>query len=86
MKTLKIWNGRGHRKYYNYHIYVAAYTIKQAVELINTACDSWITSREIAVYYSKGCWGNSMDGIIPTEPCVYVLKEYDYNNKPIRVL
>lgn len=41
-KKLKIWNGRGHRKYEKYHIYVAAYSIKQATELINTACDSWI--------------------------------------------
>lgn len=85
MKTLKIWNGRGHSKYQKYHIYVAAYSIKQATELVNAACDARIGTSEITTYYSKGCWGNSMDGIVPTEPCVYVKKEYS-NEKPIKVL
>jgi len=38
MKTLKIWNGRGYGKYINSNIYVAAYTQKQAAELVTEAC------------------------------------------------
>lgn len=88
MRTLKIWNGRGHGKFDNGHIYVAAYTQKQAAELIAEACNSpWITTHEIRTYYSKGCWGNSMDGIEPTEPCVYAENSQDaYKGKPKRII
>ena len=69
-KQLKLWNGRG-------HIYVAAYTQKQAAELVSRASygdehPNLISTNEIKDYYSFGSWGNSMNGIIPTEPCVYV--------------
>ena len=86
MKTLKIWNGRGHGKYDKYHIYVAAYSSKQACEIIGIACELGypISTTEINVYYSKGCWGNAMSGIEPTEPCVYVKKEW-CNETPIRI-
>jgi hypothetical protein len=76
-KQLKIWNGRGHGKTYGKgHIYVAAYSRKQAAELVSRACygndyPNNISISEIKVYYSADCWGNPMNGIIPTEPCVY---------------
>lgn len=82
-KKLKIWNGRGYRKYNSGHIYVAAYSQKQAVELICKACECYIGVYEIQNYYSN-CWGNPMDGIVPTEPCVYASKEL--RDKPIRIL
>ena len=73
-KTLKIWNGRGHGKYTNSHFYVAAYTNKEACDLIGKASgyDYPVGLRELTVYYSKNCWGTNMNGISPTEPCVYV--------------
>jgi len=73
-KTLKIWNGRGHGKYINSHFYVAAYTNKEACELIAKASgyDGSIGANELRNYYSKNCWGTNMDGIPPVEPCVYV--------------
>ena len=76
IKTLKIWNGRGHGEFTRGHIYVAAYTKKQARELIGLACYPNTTNRDISIkelndYYSEGCWGNLMAGIVPTEPCVY---------------
>ncbi len=83
-KVLKIWNGRGHGKYNRGHIYVAAYSQKQATELIAKACETYIGSSEIRNYYSLGCWGNSMEGIVPTEPCVYVSPKY--HDKPIKVI
>ncbi len=80
-KKLKIWNGRGHgRTYGRGHIYVAAYSQKQAAELVSRACygddcPDNISTNEIRNYYSD-CWGNSMNGIEPTEPCVYASKEH----------
>lgn len=85
-RTLKIWNGRGHGKYDQKHIYVAAYSAKQACELIGKACELGraMSINEINVYYSK-CWGNAMDGIIPTEPCVYVGDSL-ISEKPKRII
>ena len=80
-KKLKIWNGRGHgRTYGRGHIYVAAYSQKQAAELVSRACygddrPNNVSINEIKVYYSPNAWGNSMNGIEPTEPCVYASKE-----------
>lgn len=86
-KQLKIWNGRGHGKFDKYHIYVAAYSVKQACELIGKACELGqpLATSEINKYYSKNCWGVTMDGITPTEPCVYVHKNYT-NDKPIKII
>lgn len=70
-KQLKLWNGRGHGKYNKRHINVAAYSQKQAAELVAQACATYISIGEIREFYSQ-CWGNSMKGITPTIPCVYV--------------
>lgn len=88
-KQLKIWNGRGYgQKYNRHHVYVAAYSVKQAAELIGQALGLYrsIGSHEINNYYSKGCWGNNMDGITATEPCVYVSQRVGSDEKPIRLL
>jgi hypothetical protein len=81
-KKLKIWNGRGHGKTYGRgYIYVAAYSRKQAAELVSMACfgdenPHVISTNEIKVYYHADCWGNPMNGITPTEPCVYATIEH----------
>ena len=78
MKTLKVWNGKGFGKYDQYFIYVAAYTKKQALELINKACFNrldMVSYKYFTDYYAN-CWGNAMNGIIPTEPCLYVEKNH----------
>jgi hypothetical protein len=85
-RQLKIWNGRGHRGYDKGSLYVAAYSRKQAAELINKATGAFITSREIKVYYCEGAWGNSMKDVIPIEPCVYGQKTWGSKDKPIRIL
>lgn len=84
-KKLKIWNGRSHGKYNKGHIYVAAYSQKQAAELISKSCNTFITANEIREYYSP-CWGNSMNGIEPTEPCVYIQERVFQKEPPIRIL
>ena len=86
-RELKIWNGRGHGDYTNGHFYVAAYTKKQACELIGKAAGhkDWpISIHELNNYYSEGAWGNTMGGIIATDPCVYATeKNNDKNPKKI---
>lgn len=74
-KTLKKWNGRGHGKYNRQHIYIAAYTQKQAAEILSTITHGNGMLSEIRNYYSQ-CWGIAMDGIEPTEPCLYVMPEF----------
>lgn len=86
-RKIKIWNGRGHGKFQKGHIYVAAYSQKQAAELVSKACfgndhPNIVSSNEIREYYSD-CWGNSMDGIEATEPCVYATKKYGDNPERI---
>lgn len=84
-KKLKIWNGRGHgHEYGKGSFYVAAYSIKQATELLIKAAGSHISGNEVKVYYNPGTWGNSMNGIQPTEPCVYGIKRY--GEKPVRLI
>ena len=74
-KKLKFWNGRGHGKYDRFHICVAAYSQKQAAELVGKACglNRPIGYNEIRNYYSQ-CWGTNMQEAVPDpkEPCVYV--------------
>ena len=62
-----------------------AKTLKEACELIGKAAgyDRPISASEVRVYYSKNCWGNSMDGITPTEPCVYVQIR---NEVPVKIV
>ena len=84
MRKLQKWNGRGHHNLESKHIYVAAYSQKQAAELVGKACGlDTVGVHEIRVYYSN-CWGTPMEGIEPTEPCVWI---EDINNlKPKKVL
>lgn len=81
-KQLKLWNGAvGVGKYA--HVYVAAYSAKQASELVSDAVKNRVTPNTIHDYYSC-CWGYSMSDITPTEPCVY--GKIKVNDKPIRLL
>lgn len=82
MKQLKFWNGRaqGRRKG---TFYIAAYTQKQAAELASKAGGGYPCGvSEIRNYFSP-CWGNSMNGINPGEPCVYYVER---NEAPKRIL
>jgi hypothetical protein len=63
MKKIKILNGRWQNCLG--HAYVGCYSYKQAIELLKQAGYQFITMSEINVYWSKGCWGNAMNGIEP---------------------
>jgi hypothetical protein len=86
-RKLKIWNGRGAgQKYRNGHLFVAAYSVKQAAELINKGCDTYITAYEIKHYFNPDCWGDTMKGIEPTEPCLYGTTSDKLFENPIKII
>lgn len=74
-KKLKLFNG-GDWSSRGGHLYVAAYSQQDAVNLMNLAyrrmrgypddADQGSTTlNTLQVYWSKGCWGNRMEGITP---------------------
>jgi hypothetical protein len=89
-KKLKIanigdWTHRGG------HLYVAGYSQKDMVELINEAygkvrgngCVGSYTLGYFRGYGSMGCWGDSMNGIVPERG---VWWEKKYGEKPVRII
>ena len=84
-RVLKIWNGAGHGVLERQSVYIAAYSLKQAAELLAkvSQCTNRGFENAIRTYYSAGCWGKPMNGIVPTEPCVYL--QDGYGGKPVRV-
>ena len=74
---LKLWNGIGVGKYRKGYMYVAAFTQKHAAELISLAAygednSDVVKPKDVKTYFHHGTWGNTMNHITPTEPCVYV--------------
>jgi len=94
MRKLKIWNGRDWES--RGHIYVAAYSVRDAVDVANEAYRKVkgytdrpdirpFTANEVRVYWHKGCWGRSMDGIEPERGVWWQEKPYS-GDKPVRVI
>lgn len=89
MKKIKLFNGNLRckydpitGKYIDIHAYVGAYSEKHAVELCEKA-GSCMSLNELRVYWSKGLWGNAMDGI---EPEVGVWIQEGWDGKVQRVI
>ena len=85
-QKLKKWNGRGHGIYARNHLYISAYSQKEACRLIGEACKLGypISTYEFKNFYSD-VWGNGIDGIEPSKPCVYVTGLKD-SVSPVKVL
>lgn len=85
-KKLKIWNGPDWK--HTGHIYVAAYSKKQALELVCKAAgwDGACTMHEINVYWSPNCWGTKMDGITPEVGVWHVADDTKNKAKPVRLV
>lgn len=63
MKKLKLYNGSDDGRA---HLYVAAHSDKDAVELINQCPGrKGMTLYYLRMYFAKGAWGNTMNGIEP---------------------
>lgn len=91
VRALRLFNGRSHgHKYKRHHVYVAAKSMVQAAKLVSMACfdgrEDLVSVSEIRTYYSKDAWGVKMQGVEPTEPCVYMCDESNSQNKPFRVI
>jgi hypothetical protein len=77
-KQLKFWNGRAAGIGKKGSLYIAAYTKKQAAELMNTAGGGTNLSfiHELTHYFSP-MWGNFKEEVKPpTRPCVYWRETY----------
>ena len=82
MKTLKVWNG-GH---YNgkIHYFVAAYSQKQAAELV-TKAGYPTTINELRTYFSA-CWATDMKDIVPELGVWTTSRISKVTTKPIKVV
>ena len=85
-KKLVLFNGRGYRS--GEHLYIAAKNRSDAARMLclvypHVSFNQWI--REIKDYFSKDCWGVSMNGI---EPCrgIWIEKNADNSSHKIEVL
>lgn len=99
MKKLKLFNGRDW-ECRGGHLYVAAYSVKDAAELSSAAYRkingledrtdiAATTISEVNVYWSKGCWGNDMNSITPERGVWWVKKSYGATPEektPMRIL
>jgi len=86
-KKLKLYNGGQvyTEDFKRSYFYVAAYNFKHCIELLNEATGSNSSPSQINAYWNKGGWGNVMQGIEPTEPCVYYTKDIS-DKEPKRLL
>ncbi len=89
MKKIKIFNGTCRakcdpitRKRTECHFYVGAYSERHAVELCIQAGEKGMSLSELRTYWSKGCWGDAMNGI---EPQIGVWSVEGWN-KPVKRL
>jgi len=85
-KKLKIWNGRGDFRKLDGHLYVCAYTQKDAIELLTKAGHERMTTRELNTYWSANCWGTPMAGITPERGVWFVHKSEPSTTTPRRLV
>jgi len=65
------------------HAYVCAHSTAEAIRILNEAAGYRVaSSHELNTHWTKGCWGNSMEGITP-EVGVWTLQHY--GDKPKRI-
>jgi hypothetical protein len=95
-KALKIWNGRGyccHKRddprwngiaiSKSIPAYVAAYSRADARKVIAEYCGHEPADSELRDYWAAGCWGSSMDGVVPERG---LWLQFDSKQSPVRVI
>lgn len=88
MRKLKQWNGRFTRNGENANssvAYVAAYSVNDAIKMMDKFSRFKMTKYEIKGYWNPGCWDNAMDGVV-VERGVWIATEYGSYQKPQRVV
>lgn len=85
MRKLKKYNGGQiyTNKFNRCHFYVLATSMKHCAELIAQATESSMQVSTIRDYWNKDAWGNAMQGINETEPCVYYTEANDRDPKKL---
>jgi hypothetical protein len=58
------WREAGPRAAHHAHAYIAAHSMADAVRLVSEY-GARLSLSELQVYWNKGCWGDTMEGIIP---------------------
>lgn len=84
-RKLKLWNGRYMQPGYQAHVFVAAHSREDVRKLFTELGLHRPSISEIAVYWSAGCWGNSMNDVTP-ERGVWITPSNRYGDKPVRQL
>lgn len=97
-KQLKLWNGRSLLLRTQEdsrwdalgtnqapHVYICAYSRADARRLIEEYCGRDIGDFEIKNYFSEGCWGNSMDGVVP-ERGLWLQFSPNTHDQPVKVV
>ena len=93
MKKLRLYNG-GDWDHRGGHLYIAAYSVKDAVAITNEAHGKvrknphGMTEYWFNTYFYKGAWGRRMDGIVPERGVWWVRQDYGpgCKEKPERLL
>lgn len=95
MRKLKIFNGR------DWHcrgsLYIAAYSLKDAVDLVNAAYRKIngyedrldihpTTICEAQKYWHKDCWGVPMNGVTPERGVWWTKEKFGQESKPERII
>ena len=96
VKQLKKFNGRaiclrnpndsrwdGIRTNQSVCAYIGAYSVTDAIKLIEEYCGTKPSRTEISSYWNKGAWGIHMDGV-ELERGIWI--QFDHTQKPVRVL
>ena len=73
VRKLKCWNGNGFGKFEKSHVCVAATSQGKAAKLVTDAGQP-VSVNEFRKMFND-VWGSDMSGIVPQEPCVFVVKD-----------
>jgi len=92
-KTYDMYDNKGRiipdptGKKYCDHVYVCAKSRAHAIRIINEAVGyKVVNDRELKIYWSEGCWGNSMDNVCHKDNLeigVWTTQGYNYTPKRI---
>ena len=86
-REIKIWNGGGVGR--QEYLFIGAYSKSDACRMLTELypymnINQW--RYKMDVYFSDGCWGNAMNGIIPERGIWLVQNEYTVEQtKPERI-
>ena len=88
-RKLKLYNGGFDRigEYgHSGHFFVAAYSMSDAITMMNPFSRHSISLHYARQYWSRNAWGNDMDGITPERGLWWKRDGYSSTEKPTRLV